>query len=92
MLDHSDSFMTYLDMFPVAGVSGTFRSFGRDTSLEGHLRCKTGSVNGVQTYAGYMVNEVGMPTHVVVVMVNGFKGSRAAVRAAVRDLLIEIIG
>lgn len=92
MLDHSDSFMTYLDMFPVAGVSGTFRSFGRDTSLEGRLRCKTGSVNGVQTYAGYMVNEVGMPTHVVVVMVNGFKGSRAAVRAAVRDLLLEIVG
>lgn len=92
MLDHSDNFLTYLDMFPVAGVSGTFRSFGRDTSLEGRLRCKTGSVNGTQTYAGYVVNDAGIPTHVVVVMVNGFKGSRAAVRQTVRDLLLEVIG
>lgn len=89
MLDNSPYINEYISMFPVAGVSGTLRSFLKGTDLEGRLVAKTGSVNGVQCYAGYMLNEYDMPTHVVVVMVNGFNCGRAALKSNIENLLLE---
>lgn len=89
MLDNSQYVNEYISMFPVAGVSGTLRSFLKGTDLEGRFVAKTGSVDGVQCYAGYLLNEYGMPTHVVVVMVNGFTCSRAALKSSIEEMLLE---
>ncbi len=89
MLDNSPNFNEYLAMFPKAGVSGTLRNFLNDTPLEGRFMAKTGSLNHVQCYAGYKVNDVGVPTHVVIIMINGFKGSRSGLKSKLEQLLIE---
>lgn len=89
MCDNDDNFVRFLNLLPKAGISGTLRSFLKDTPLQGRLWAKTGSLNGVQCYAGYAVDAVGVPTHIVVIMVNGFKGSRADVKSVLQNLLIE---
>lgn len=89
MIDNDPNFIQFSDMLPVAGQSGTMRGFLKGTPLEGRVRAKTGSLNGVQCYAGYVTDAVGVPTHVVVIMVNGFKISRAELKKRLQNLLIE---
>lgn len=82
-------FGQFLDSFPVSGVSGTLKRFMCGTPLEGRLALKTGSMNGVQCYAGYMFDQSGEPSHIVVVMLNGFRESRGAIKKSVEKLLLE---
>lgn len=92
LLEHmakSDLADTYVDFFPVAGIDGTLKSFGTKTSLKGRMAMKTGSISSVQCYAGYRLDAQGKPTHVVVVMVNGFFCSRAELKGKVEKFLIN---
>lgn len=63
----------YVSFFPLVGEEGTVRGFLKDTPLQGYMALKTGSMNGIQSYAGYVLDEDFMPTHVVVVMTNNLK-------------------
>lgn len=69
----------YIGYFPLVGREGTVRRLLSDSPLAGQLALKSGSMNGVQTYAGYKLDMNGQPTHVVVVMVNDFTTTRARV-------------
>ena len=80
---------TYLDFFPVSGIDGTLKSLLAKTRLKGRLAMKTGSVSSVQCYAGYKLDQAGKPTHVVVIMVNGFFCSRAALRKQIENFLLK---
>lgn len=79
----------YVSIFPKVGVEGTVKNFMNKTRLEGKLVLKSGSMNGVQTYAGYKLGVNGKPTHVVVLMVNSFICGRLAVRKAMSDFLLR---
>lgn len=79
----------YIGFFPVSGVDGTLKSFLSKTRLKGHLAMKTGSVSSVQTYAGYKLDAESRPTHVVVIMVNGFFCSRSDLRKALEAFLLD---
>ena len=70
-------------------MDGTMKNFMAKTPLKGKLALKTGSVNAVQCYAGYLLDENESPSHVVVVMVNGFYCPRAKVRDAISKYLLE---
>lgn len=72
----------YVSFFPLVGEEGTVKSFMKDTSLQGRMALKTGSMSGIQSYAGYVLDGDYMPTHVVVVITNGLKN-----RGAFRDAL-----
>ena len=86
---NDNNFIDFLKMFPRAGETGTLKSFLKDTPLQGRFVAKTGSLNKVQCYAGYNLDEIGVPTHVVVIMINGFKGKRANLKSTLQDLLLE---
>lgn len=78
---------TYAGFFPRAGREGTMRGMLAKSALKGKIALKTGSVSSVQCYAGYKLDNNGRPTHVIVVMVNGFFCPRAQVRKATERLL-----
>lgn len=78
---------TYVSFFPKAGLEGTLRTFLVNSPLKGKVALKTGSMNAVQCYAGYKLDNQGKPTHVIVVMVNGFFCKRAQLKKGVEDLL-----
>lgn len=78
---------SYVSFFPKAGMDGTMRSFLAKSKLKGKIAMKTGSVAGVQCYAGYKLDNGGKPTHVIVVMVNGFFCTYPQLKASIEKLL-----
>ncbi len=80
---------TYTSFFPRAGKDGTMRGFLAKSKLKGLIALKTGSVSSVQCYAGYKLNAKGEPTHVIVILVNGFFCPRKQVREACEKLLTD---
>ena len=81
----------YNSLFPLAGEEGTLRKFLKGTSLEGYLAMKTGSMRGIQCYAGYKLDENYHPTHLVVAMFNEMEDRQAA-RDALGKLLLNLFG
>lgn len=79
----------YVSFFPLAGQEGTLRGFLKDTPLDSYIAMKTGSMNGIQCYAGYKLNEDYEPTHSVVVILNNMP-DRTAARQAVSNLLLKV--
>ena len=79
----------YLTYFPLVGEEGTVRNFMKDTRLKGRMALKTGSMNGIQSYAGYVLDEDYVPTHVVVVMTNDLK-NRENYRAALSKFFLSL--
>lgn len=80
----------YIDSFARAGLDGTLTSFLGKNQRKREFVLKSGSMGGVQCYAGYRINpDTRDATHVIVVMVNNFVGSRAELRKAVENLLLE---
>lgn len=79
----------FASFMPLAGIEGTLKNFLKDTPLQDYIALKTGSMNGIQCYAGYMLDDDYAPTHAVVIMVNDMPSSRAALREAVRTMLME---
>lgn len=79
----------YLNCFPRTGKNGTLKDFLKGTRLEGKLAMKTGSLNGVQCYAGYKLDENSNPSHVVVIMVNHYFCSKSEIRAAIAQMLLK---
>ncbi len=81
----------YVRLFPVSGRTGTLKNFLNGTRLEGCLAMKTGSMNGVQCYAGYKIDDNYKPTHIVIVMVNHFFCQRASLRAEIEKMLLNTL-
>lgn len=80
----------YVSFFPLAGQEGTLKKFLAGTPLDSYIALKTGSMNGIQCYAGYKLDDNFAPTHVAVVMVNDFRCDRGYLRGEVEKMLLEI--
>lgn len=86
----SEDAKSYVSFFPRAGLEGTMKGMLKGTSLEGRVATKTGSMRGVQCFAGYILGENSKPTHTIVVMVNAFKCDRGALKSAIGKYLLSI--
>lgn len=82
---------SYIRLFPRVGVEGTVRGLLKDTPLSGRLVMKSGSMRGVQSYAGYLLDEQGRPSHIISFMSNNFKYSREALKKDLSDILLQIL-
>lgn len=81
---------TYASFFPLAGQEGTLRKFLAGTPLEGYVAMKTGSMRGIQCYAGYKLDDDYVPTHTIVIIMNEITGSRETAKKAAQRMLLEI--
>lgn len=81
----------FVELFPRCGEQGTVKYLLKDTPLQGKIALKSGSMRGVKCYAGYAVNEDGLPTHAIVIMVNQYKGSTAKLKKAIEMFLLKNI-
>lgn len=79
----------YASFFPLAGQEGTLKSFLAGTPLDGYVAMKTGSMRGIQCYAGYKLDDNYVPTHVIVVIMNEI-GDRGRAREAVKKALLQL--
>lgn len=79
----------YSSFMPLAGQEGTLSDFLKGTSLDSYVAMKTGSMKGIQCYAGYKLDERFAPTHSIVIIMNGI-GKRSQARHAAERLLLEL--
>lgn len=78
----------YASFMPLAGQEGTLSEFLKETELDAYVAMKTGSMKGIQCYAGYKLDEEFAPTHSIVIIMNDI-GPRSAARHAAEKLLLE---
>lgn len=83
---YNDSFRATL---PKVGVDGTVKNFMKEYDIAKYLSLKTGSMQGVQCYAGYY--DDGNHCYSIVIMVNNFKGKRKDVQKEIGELISLLI-
>jgi D-alanyl-D-alanine carboxypeptidase/D-alanyl-D-alanine-endopeptidase (penicillin-binding protein 4) len=86
----------FMNALPVAGVDGTLRSRFKGTAAAGTLRAKTGSLDYVDTLAGYLTTK-GNDKVAFSIMLNNYKGTgrRTDGRAevdALAEMLVDFAG
>ncbi len=81
----------FKNSLPIAGKSGTVRSFLKNSSLNGNVRCKSGSMTGVLSYAGYVNNTSGKK-FAFAIIVNNAVGTNSDVKKKIEELMNYIGG
>lgn len=87
-METSDQVSGYRLLFPKTGQEGTVKNFLKDTPLDGKGYVKTGSMSGVQSYAGYIVMDD--KKYAFALLVNHWNGERADLRKKIEKLLVDL--
>lgn len=85
---HSKHQNVFLASLPKVGEEGTVRNFMKETRLSGKILAKSGSIAGVQCFAGYFID--GDRRYAFSIMVNKFDGSRKNVVRNIEGLLLSV--
>ncbi|MFA8433629.1 MAG: D-alanyl-D-alanine carboxypeptidase/D-alanyl-D-alanine-endopeptidase [Marinifilaceae bacterium] len=88
-MTHSPNSSAFRNSLPIAGKSGTLKNFARGTVLENKLQAKTGSMQGVRCYSGYLPNSKGKLIAFTLI-INNYNCSPSALSEKVKQLLIKI--
>ena len=92
LLSYMDKKSSYSQVFfnslPKAGEEGTLQYFMNKTKYAGKIRAKSGSISGVQCYAGYLVD--GNKRYVFAVMVNKFTDTNTQIRRVIEKFLLSL--
>lgn len=86
----SPAFPAFLESLPMPG-EGTLDVLFRDKPQMRSYRLKSGSMEGVLCYSGYILDDGGTPLASVSVLVNGATAKTAQVRKAIEAILGEIL-
>lgn len=79
-------FDDFYNSLPVAGESGSMSSMGKGTPISGKLRAKSGHMERVRSYAGYMQAKNGHWLAFALI-VNNYSADNAAIRQKIDELL-----
>ncbi|WP_339009146.1 D-alanyl-D-alanine carboxypeptidase/D-alanyl-D-alanine-endopeptidase [Fusobacterium varium] len=77
--------LKFEELLPIAGQDGTVAKFLKETPLSGNARVKSGSMSGIQSYAGYL--EKDGKRYVFTLIVNHWNGDRTDLRNEMEKLL-----
>ena len=84
---HSPQFPAYLNSIPLAGKEGTVKNFLKQNKTA-QIHAKSGSMAGVQSYAGYILK--GGKTYTFCIIVNHFD-SRKQVRKEIESWILKVV-
>lgn len=90
-MKHSKSFVNFENSLPVAGESGTLTSIGRGQISQGRVKAKSGTLNRVRAYAGY-VNSRSGKTLAFAIIVNNHDLSNAQLTKKLEQLFNVMAG
>jgi len=87
--NNSEVFSKLFNSLPIAGIDGTLKNRMKNSPLFNNLRAKTGSLSGISTLSGYLINK---SKHLVAftIFIQNFKGSAKFARDA-QDKICELI-
>lgn len=78
----------FYNSLPVTGGRGTLSTMLVNTPLHGKVRAKSGTIENVKAYAGYM--ELNNRTLVFALLVNYARGSSKSVTARIEEFLLQL--
>ena len=87
MYNKSNHSAAFINSLPKAGQEGTLKNFMANTKYNGKIFAKSGSIGGVQCYAGYLID--GDKRYAFSIMINKYNGTRAQVRGAIEKFLLS---
>ena len=85
----SEYFETFYNSMAVAGESGTLKNMFKGSIAEGNLRAKSGTINRVKGYSGYVTSKSGREIAFSMV-VNNFSCTSREARAKLEQLMIAL--
>jgi serine-type D-Ala-D-Ala carboxypeptidase/endopeptidase (penicillin-binding protein 4) len=74
---------------PVAGVHGSMAAIGKGTVIENNLRAKTGYINRVRTYCGYVTSKTGKDLAFSIIL-NNYNCNAKEARLKIEQLMIRL--
>ena len=80
---------TFKKSLSIAGKTGTLRGLGRNTALAGNLIGKSGSMNRVRSYAGYVTSASGDPL-VFAIIVNNYTCTGYQMKKRIEKLMLAM--
>jgi D-alanyl-D-alanine carboxypeptidase/D-alanyl-D-alanine-endopeptidase (penicillin-binding protein 4) len=83
-------FSEYFASLPEAGKEGTLKSYFRDPAFESNMRAKSGSMERVRCYAGYL-NTASDNSLAFSILINNYSGSATELIPGIEELLKEVI-
>jgi len=89
MKTESPHFDVFYNSMPIAGETGTLKNMFKGSVAEGALRAKSGTVNRVKAYSGYVTSNSGREIAFSMV-VNNFSCSSSEARAKLEQLMIAL--
>lgn len=84
-----NSFDSFYNSIPVAGVSGTVYRLGKGSALAGNGRLKSGSLSKVTCYSGYVTSADGVLLSVAL-FTNQYEGSSSTVISKLESVLKKV--
>lgn len=84
-------FETYKSSMSVAGVSGTLKNIGSGTAAQNKIFAKSGSMQKVRSYTGYVQGMSGK-IYAFSIMVNNYTCSSAEIKSKIEKLMILMAG
>lgn len=82
-------FPLFYNSLSCSGVNGTLSNMGKGTRLEGNLRAKSGNMDGISSYAGYITTQNGTLMSFAI-FINNFKADNAVIKKKIERLLLRI--
>jgi D-alanyl-D-alanine carboxypeptidase/D-alanyl-D-alanine-endopeptidase (penicillin-binding protein 4) len=82
---HGDNRQLYIDTLAVGGVEGTTAKYFRESKYKGRIFAKTGYINGVRAFSGYVKTENG--DYIFSILT---QRGQSHVRAAINDIVKAI--
>lgn len=86
---HSKYSNEFISSLPVAGISGTLKSFGNQGDLRGNWKAKTGSMTGVKTYCGYLRTKSGKE-YAITILINNYSCPSSTINNKLQVLLNKL--
>ncbi len=88
-MQKSPYFDVYYHSLPVAGQDGTMEGMFKGSAAEGNLRAKSGTIDRVKAYTGYVVSRSGRKI-IFSMIVNNFSGKSKEARTKLEKLMIAL--
>jgi D-alanyl-D-alanine carboxypeptidase len=85
----SPHFPVFYSSLPLSGISGTLHRYMKGTPAEGMIHAKTGTVNGVKSFAGY-VNTLSGKKLIFAIIVNNFTCRTKVVKKKLENVMIKM--
>ena len=89
-IDQETKFLEIKSMLPVSGIDGTLKNIYQSSLLQGQMRLKTGTLNGVRCLAGFITSKSGKEYRFVF-MHNNYEEYGYDLRSFTTDLLNIIV-